>query len=58
MLDVDKQSEWENPQTGVAYTQSYANVNYLNNEKNKGRENETLRNHRTTRKHQRITRKS
>ncbi len=30
MLDVDKQTEWEDPRTGVAFTQAQPNTNYLN----------------------------
>ena len=36
MLDVDKQSEWEDPRTGTAYITPPANSNYLNHAKTRG----------------------
>lgn len=36
MLDVDKQAEWEDPFTGVAYVTTQANTDYLNQSKTKG----------------------
>lgn len=36
MLDVDKQTGWEDPFTGVAYVTPQANTSYLNQSKTKG----------------------
>ena len=36
MLDVDKQAEFEDPFTGVAYVTPQPNTNYLNQSKTRG----------------------
>lgn len=57
MLDVDKQSEWEDIITGVALTTSQTNTSYLNHNK-WSKNDETLRNIKPIQQHCRTAKQS